>query len=128
VTRSVVVVDDEPGLRNLLVLLLERDGGFDVVAEAGDGVEAVEAVTHHDPDLLLLDLGLPRMDGLEVLAELQGRLRPTTVVLTGFTDEATLTQAETLGASTCLVKGEGFALVTEALHRVRIHDRPSPGR
>jgi CheY-like chemotaxis protein len=122
--RSVVVVDDEPGLRGLLLILLERDGGFDVVAEAADGVEAIEAVAQHDPDLLLLDLGLPRMDGLEVLAALQGRPRPTTVVLTGFTDEATLAQAQALGASTCLVKGEGFALVTDVLHRVTVHDGP----
>jgi DNA-binding NarL/FixJ family response regulator len=121
-TRSVVVVDDEPGLRSLLIILLERDGGFDVVAEAGDGVEAIEAVTRHDPDLLLLDLGLPRMDGLEVLAELQNRPRPTTVVLTGFTDESTLAEAEALGASTCLVKGEGFALVTDALHRAIVQE------
>jgi DNA-binding NarL/FixJ family response regulator len=126
-TRSVVVVDDEPGLRSLLLILLERDGGFDVVAEAGDGVEAIEAVTQHDPDLLLLDLGLPRMDGLEVLAALQGRSRPTTVVLTGFTDEATLAEARALGASTCLVKGEGFALVTDTLRQVDVHDRPTPG-
>jgi CheY-like chemotaxis protein len=124
--RSVVVVDDEPGLRGLLLILLERDGGFDVVAEAADGVEAIEAVAQHDPDLLLLDLGLPRMDGLEVLAALQGRPRPTTVVLTGFTDEATLAQARALGASTCLVKGEDFALVTDVLHGVTVHDGPPP--
>jgi DNA-binding NarL/FixJ family response regulator len=127
VTRSVVVVDDEPGLRNLLVMLLERDGGFDVVAEAGDGVEAIEAVAQHDPDLLLLDLGLPRMDGLEVLAELQRRPRPTVVVLTGFTDEATLAEARALGASTCLVKGEGFALITDALRQAIVQDPSPPG-
>jgi DNA-binding NarL/FixJ family response regulator len=125
--RSVVVVDDEPGLRGLLLILLERDGGFDVVAEAADGVEAIEAVAQHDPDLLLLDLGLPRMDGLEVLAALQGRPRPTTIVLTGFTDEATLAEARALGASTCLVKGEGFALITDALRQAIVQDPSPPG-
>jgi CheY-like chemotaxis protein len=124
--RSVLVVDDERPLRRLLVLLLERDGRFEVVGEAGDGVTALAEVERLDPDLLLLDLGLPRMDGLEVLAALQGRPRPTTVVLTGFTDEATLAQARALGASTCLVKGEDFAVVTDVLHGVTVHDGPPP--
>lgn len=124
-TRSVVVVDDEPGLRRLLVMLLERDGGFTVVAEAGDGVEALEAVRRHDPDLLLLDLGLPRMDGLEVLERLRGGARPSTIVLTGFADDATLAQAGELGAVECLIKGGDFSRVTETLHQVPVQP-PSP--
>lgn len=115
-TRSVVVVDDEPGLRRLLVLLLERDGRFTVLAEAADGVEALEAVRRHDPELLLLDLGMPQMDGLEVLEQLQGSTRPITVVLTGFADPATLARATSLGAAACLVKGEGFSRLADVLH------------
>lgn len=126
-TRSVVVVDDEPGLRRLLVMLLGRDGGFDVVAEAGDGVEALDAVRHHDPDLLLLDLGLPRMDGLQVLERLQGGGRPTTVVLTGFADDATLAQADRLGAAACLIKGGDFSRVVETLHEVPVQPPSSSG-
>lgn len=126
-TRSVVVVDDEPGLRRLLVMLLERDGGFDVVAEAGDGVEALDAVRHRDPDLLLLDLGLPRMDGLQVLERLQGGARPTTVVLTGFADDATLAQAELLGAAACLIKGGDFGRVVETLNDVPVQPSTSGG-
>lgn len=126
-TRSVVVVDDEPGLRRLLVMLLGRDGGFTVVAEAGDGVEALEAARRHDPDLLLLDLGLPRVDGLEVLERLQGGARPSTVVLTGFADDATLAQAEQLGAVACLIKGGDFSRIAQTLHEVPVHPRPPTG-
>ncbi|MFA9445791.1 response regulator [Egicoccus sp. AB-alg6-2] len=115
-TLTVVVVDDEPGLRRLLVLLIERDGRFRVVAQAEDGIEALAAVREHDPDLLLLDLGLPHLDGLEVLEQLQGRVRPAAVVLTGFADPATLERARSLGAADCLVKGEDFARVIEVLY------------
>lgn len=113
---TLVVVDDEAGLRRLLVMLLARDGRFEVVAEAADGEAALAAVEQHEPDLLLLDLGLPRLDGLEVLARLQGRQRPMTVVLTGFADAATLAEAGSLGAAACLVKGDGFAHVAATLH------------
>lgn len=117
-TRTVVVVDDEPGLRRLLRLLLDRDGGFTVLAEAGDGVAALEAVRDHDPDLLLLDLGLPGLDGLEVLERLRGQPRPATVVLTGFTDQITHDRASALGAAACLVKGTDFSRVVPTLHEV----------
>jgi DNA-binding NarL/FixJ family response regulator len=110
-----VVVDDEPGLRRLLVLLLERDGRFEVIGQASDGEEALETVEQLDPDLLLLDLGLPVLDGLEVLERLGARPRPVTVVLTGFADDATLEQARVLGAAAALVKGHDFAEVADAL-------------
>jgi DNA-binding NarL/FixJ family response regulator len=118
VTHTVVVVDDEPGLRRLLRLLLDRDGGFTVLAEAGDGIAALEAVRAHDPDLLLLDLGLPGLDGLEVLEQLREQRRPATVVLTGFADQTTHDQASALGAAACLVKGTDFDRVVATLHEV----------
>jgi DNA-binding NarL/FixJ family response regulator len=122
---TLVVVDDEPSLRRLLVLLLGRDGRFDLVAEASDGEAALAAVERHEPDLLLLDLGLPVLDGLEVLERLAGRDRPRVVVLTGFADAATLDQARSLGAAACLVKGDGFAEVADTLHEVSQASRGS---
>jgi two-component system, LytTR family, response regulator AlgR len=116
-SHTVVIADDEAPLRFLLALMLERDGRFAVVAQAGDGQQALRAVAEHDPDLLLLDLGLPRLDGLEVLRHLQASSRPATVVLTGFTDRATHDHARALGAVTCLVKGTDFVLVADTLHR-----------
>jgi DNA-binding NarL/FixJ family response regulator len=114
-TFSVLVVDDEPSLRRLLVLLLERDPRFTVVGQAGDGDAALAEVDRLDPDLLLLDLGLPGRDGLEVLQALEARPRPTTVVLTGFTDPATHDRARSLGAADCIVKGADPAELLERL-------------
>lgn len=112
---TVLVVDDERSLRRLLVLLLERDPRFEVVGEAEDGATALTSIGQLDPDLVLLDLGLPVLDGLEVLQQLQGRARPTTVVLTGFTDPATHERARSLGAVDCLVKGAELTRVPDRL-------------
>ena len=60
----VVLVDDTPDLRDLLSLAFGPDDGFEVVAEAGDGREAIEVVGGHRPDVVLLDLAMPVMDGL----------------------------------------------------------------
>ena len=61
---SVLTVEDNPITRTELRLVLE-DAGFDVVADARDGAEAVELAREHRPDLILLDLGLPVLDGIE---------------------------------------------------------------
>lgn len=114
-TRRLIIADDEAPLRDLLRHLIERDGRFDVVAVAADGEETLALVAHHDPDVLLLDLGLPRLDGLQVLERLAAQDRPATVVLTGFDDPTTLRAARELGAVSCLVKGRDFGRLAEAL-------------
>jgi DNA-binding NarL/FixJ family response regulator len=112
---SLLLVDDEAGLRRLVRLLVTRDGRMEVVGEAADGHEALDRVDELDPDVVLLDLGLPTLDGLEVLARLQGRARPKVVVLTGFDDPATHARARELGAAACLVKGRDFERVLDVL-------------
>ena len=62
-----MVADDLPDARELTRLTLERTGRFQVVGEAGDGAEAIDMVARHRPDLLLLDLAMPRVDGLRAL-------------------------------------------------------------
>ena len=63
-TASVLTVEDDPIVRADLRLILE-DAGFDVCADARDGVEAVELARQHRPDLILMDLNLPGLDGVE---------------------------------------------------------------
>ena len=102
---TVLVVDDEPGTRRSLVRLLAGEG-FET-AEAGDGVEAMKALEVKTPDVILLDLMMPGMDGLEVLEALQRhpqwKALPV-VVLTGLSDTQTVNRAHQLGAKAYLVK------------------------
>ena len=68
-TASVLTVEDDPIVRADLRLILE-DAGFDVVPDARDGVEAVELAREHRPDLILIDLSLPGLDGVEATRQI----------------------------------------------------------
>jgi DNA-binding NarL/FixJ family response regulator len=102
---QVMLVDDSALLRELVRIVLE-DGGNAVVAEARTGREAVAEAANHQPDVVLLDLSMPEMDGLEALPELR-RVAPRTkvVVLTGFDNPALAAHALELGAARYIVKG-----------------------
>ncbi|MDQ4029375.1 MAG: response regulator, partial [Actinomycetota bacterium] len=76
---TVVVCDDAREARVLLRSLLRYDPSIEIVGEASDGIEAIEAVGHHRPNVVLLDLAMPVMDGLEALPEI-GRVSPDSKV------------------------------------------------
>lgn len=106
-TLRLVIADDEPLLRQGLRLVLERDTDLQVVAEAGDGLEAVSMVREHRPDMVLLDIRMPRLDGIEAARRIcsdpaLGGTRA--VVLTTFADDALLIQAVRAGADGYLLK------------------------
>ena len=79
-----LIVDDEPPARDTLRLLLAQDAQIEVVAEGAHGQEAVAAVRRHTPDLLLLDVQMPGMDGFEVLRTLGPAAVPAVVFVTAF--------------------------------------------
>lgn len=79
--RRIIVADDVRALRQLLRGALENDPRFEVVGEAGDGAEAVELAARELPDLVLLDLSMPIMDGLQALPEIRRRAPRTRVVV-----------------------------------------------
>jgi len=102
---SVLIADDHPVVRQGLRVLLGLHPDIEVVGEAGDGAEAVELAAAVAPDVLLLDLKLPGLDGLAVLAELRDRNLPARVlVLTSVTDAASVTVAMRAGAAGFLYK------------------------
>jgi DNA-binding NarL/FixJ family response regulator len=86
-TVSVLIVDDHPSFRATARLLLESEG-FAVVGEAADGVSGLREARALEPDLVLLDVQLPDIDGFEVAAQLTGDGDGPAVVLTSSRDEA----------------------------------------
>jgi two-component system LytT family response regulator len=78
----VVVADDEPIGRHRLVRLLQAEPETDVVAACADGEEAVEAIREHSPDVVLLDIQMPHLDGFEVVAALGEAQQPAVVFVT----------------------------------------------
>lgn len=102
----VVLADDSEDMRDLLGRAFARHPGLDVVASATDGVEALELVEQHHPDLLVLDLTMPRMGGLEVLGTLRDQeAAPVTVLLSGFSQEPSDPAALEHGAAGYIEKG-----------------------
>ena len=105
-TRRVLLVDDAEDIRMLLRLAMMKRNGLTVVGEAADGVEAVERATELQPDLVLLDLAMPRMDGLEALPLIRAAVPDVRViVLSGFNRGALADKAIEAGADHYVVKG-----------------------
>nr|WP_218909277.1 response regulator transcription factor [Nocardiopsis sinuspersici] len=127
-----MLVDDQPLVRTGVRALLERDGGIGVVAESGNGREALVDIDRYRPDVVLLDLQMPAMDGLAVLRELGRRAdrspgghvdtstdrRTRVVVLTTFGEDDNVFAALRLGASGFLLKDAGPGELREAVRTV----------
>lgn len=102
---KVLIADDHPVVRVGLRNMLQADGHVKVVAEAQDGVEAIHMVRALRPDILLLDLAMPKMPGMETLRELTGETTHTrTIVLTGLIDKRQILEALQLGARGVILK------------------------
>ena len=112
----VLVVDDTPEVRLLVGFLLEEEPTWTVVAEASNGIEAIEHARTAQPDLVLLDMSMPKMDGLEALPKLR-RLLPESVLvlLTAFPVADLHTVATACGADACLDKVDMAMTLVPAL-------------
>jgi DNA-binding NarL/FixJ family response regulator len=106
VGRTILIVDDHPAFRQAARAILEAEG-YDVVGEAVNGTEAFEAVERLRPDLVLLDIGLPDLDGIEVAGRLTTADRSLAVVLTSSRDACDYRpRLESSGARGFIPKGE----------------------
>jgi DNA-binding NarL/FixJ family response regulator len=115
----VVLVDDQTLIRQGVRSLLELAGDIHIVGEAADGDEAVVVIRRHRPDVVLLDLRMPRKGGVDVLRELHahGGL-PATIILTTFDDDEALLDAVRAGARGYLLKDVSLEQLTDAIRVV----------
>lgn len=115
----IVVADDHTIFRDSLCRMLAMETDFEVVAQAGDGREVIELVAKHKPDILLLDLRMPGLDGLETLRELRSRkLETKVIVLTAVDEEAQYVQAVKYGACGVVVKQTATDLLIKSIRKV----------
>ena len=120
----VLLAEDEELIREALVSLLGREPDLEVVATAADGAAAVAEALAHRPDVAVVDLEMPRPDGLEVVAEL-ARALPTcgTVILTGYGRPLVLRRALASGARGFLAKGAPGTALADVIRRVHAGQR-----
>ena len=113
----IAIADDHQIFRDGLRRLLESEPGFEIVAEAADGVEAIRVTRDTRPDVLLLDLAMPRMDGFETLGSAD--LAATHVILlTAAIDPGDLLRAVRLGAKGVVLKQSATRHLIDGIHRV----------
>jgi DNA-binding NarL/FixJ family response regulator len=125
----ILLVDDNPDIRQGFRELLELEGEFLVVGEAANGREAIPLVTRHWPDVVVLDLFMPLMDGYQFLLETGKMHRPVrTLVVTVLDDEASTGRAFAAGCRGFLRKHAAHTLLPEAIravHRGELYLDPS---
>lgn len=115
----IVLVDDQTLVRQGIRSLLELAGDVAIVAEAADGEEAVAAIQRERPDVVLLDLRMPKKGGVDVLRELQALAAlPPTIVLTTFDDDEALLDAVKAGAKGYFLKDVSLERLTEGIREV----------
>lgn len=112
----VVVADDHPIYRDGLARSWEQFPQIAVVGSAGDGSAALALIREKVPDVAVVDLKLPKLDGMQVLERLHNESHPTRVlILTAYIDSATIYRAFSKGARGYLEKAASFAEITEAV-------------
>lgn len=114
------IVEDDPELRKMLVSLLQADPDYTVVAEFAEGEAAIAALSHLSLDIVLVDIGLPDVSGIEVIRKLK-TLSPgcSVLVVTTFGDEKTVTAALEAGADGYLLKGTPLEELKRDIHALR---------
>jgi DNA-binding NarL/FixJ family response regulator len=115
----IVVADDHPIFRDGLCRLLALEDDFEVVAQAQDGRQVLDVLQQHEPDILLLDLKMPGLDGLATLQRLQiAKNKTRVIVLTASDDKNEFVQAMKLGTSGIVLKQTATELLIKSIRKV----------
>lgn len=112
----VLVADDSPSIRELLILLLNMESAFTVVGEARDGVVAVELTQRLQPDLVILDVSMPRLDGIKAIPRVREACPDSRVVIfTGDSVYDVEREAREAGAAAVIAKDMGATTLVDEL-------------
>jgi DNA-binding NarL/FixJ family response regulator len=115
----VVIIDDDALVRAALAMILRDDATIELAGEADDGQTGLDLIARVTPDVVLMDIRMPRLDGLEALAQLMGRpAPPKVIVLTTFDADDYVLRALRGGASGFLLKHTPPTAIVEAVHKV----------
>ena len=125
---TIVIADDHPVVREGLVAIFKSQKDIKVIGEATDGEEAVELCNRYLPDVLLLDLRMPRKDGLHAITELPTLRvgKPRVIVMTTYESEEDIRSAMKAGAKGYLLKGTAPQQIRESVRRVAAGDALVP--
>jgi DNA-binding NarL/FixJ family response regulator len=122
-TIRLLLVDDQNLVRIGLCSLLEISGNINVVAQLDDGVGVVDAIKEYKPDVMLLDIRMPKMNGIEVLAEMNAQdIQLPTIILTTFDEHDLVLQSMKLGAKGYLRKDVSLESLIQAIDAVLAGD------
>jgi len=125
----VLVADDHPVVRQGVIANVKPQRDMMVVAEAGDGVEALALIKEHSPDVVLLDLRMPAMDGLDVIAEVNNaKLKSKVIIMTTFESEEDVHRSVKAGARGYLLKDSTQEEILDAIRRVSLGETYLPAR
>jgi DNA-binding NarL/FixJ family response regulator len=117
--KKIVIAEDQTLVRQGLRSLLESEKKIKVVAEAGDGIEAIRLVEKHKPDLVLLDLAMPKMSGLSALKDIKNRYPETKILaLTFHSSEEYILEAFESGADGYCLKKDSHAELLAAIKNI----------
>lgn len=120
---KVMLADDHILMREGIKKLLEFDGSIEVIEQASDGIECLEKLQNVTPDILLLDINMPRMNGIEVLEELKIKKSPLKVlILTVHSEVEYLIKAVDIGANGYILKDSGSAELKQAIENIINND------
>ena len=118
-SKGILIVNDSPQIRNMVKLWLESENKFQVCGEASDGLEGVEKALELKPDLIVLDLSMPRMNGLETAIALRTAIPEIPIILfTLYSDSELANQARDAGMSSVLSKMDQMSLLCDEVGRL----------
>ena len=125
----VLVADDHPVVRHGIIANVTPQGDMTVIAEAGDGIEALALIKKQVPDVVLLDLRMPHMDGLDVITEVNKlKLPGKVIIMTTFDSEEDVQRAMKAGARGYLLKNSSQEKILDAIRRVSLGETYLPAR